>query len=233
MADEPQGKTIELYKVVEHATRLVGEIQKQADINQDRLSYASRRSDRRLANPKRLAKIWSEGQLQEAEAAFDRARDGEGQDQAATKKRKRRRGQLSDDPIQQCREQLFGIWNGLRSDQGFRNATKRVKSSIGQAGKEAKRLEKQGKDLDLMLNKTIAAVRDMKHAMSVGIRQVPHIPALDSGPEASIANRVSAIQSVSVSAMKRAQPEAAPTAAPTPGSMPVGGGSRDSGEASQ
>ena len=227
---ESKGKTIELYKVVEQATRLVGEIQKQADINQDRLAYSTRRADRRLANPKRLAKIWSEGQLQEAEAAFDRARDGKVEEGAAPRKKKRKKGQLSDDPIQQCREQLFGIWNGLRSDSGFRNATKRVKSAISQAGRESKRLEKQGKDLDLMLNKTIAAVRDMKHAMSVGIRQVPYAPTLDAGPEVSISNRVAAIQNVSVAAMKRAQPEATPAPAPTP-NMRGGGGRTDQGTA--
>ncbi|MEM6902851.1 MAG: hypothetical protein AAF556_06410, partial [Pseudomonadota bacterium] len=68
-------KNIELYKVVEEATRMVGEIQREADKNQDQLQYVGRRADRRLSNPHRLAKIWSEGQLQEAEAKFDRVRD--------------------------------------------------------------------------------------------------------------------------------------------------------------
>ncbi len=228
-----QSQNIELYKVVEKAGQLVTEIQRAANTNQDRMGYVTRRSDRRLANPMRLAKIWSEGQLQEVEEAFDKARDGNlsdkmKQDLAEASKRRRGKGRRKGgDPIHHYREQLFGLWNNIRSDSGFKNATKRVKSSISQAGKEARQLQKEGKKLDLMLNKTIAAVRDMKHAMAAGIRQVPYDAVLDAGPSVPLEQRVSAVYNVSVKAMARAQPEAVPSAAPTP-NMRGGGGSSGS-----
>ncbi|MAJ65506.1 MAG: hypothetical protein CL558_03275 [Alphaproteobacteria bacterium] len=228
MSDQPQN--IELYKVVEKASQLVAEIQQASNTNQDRMGYVTRRSDRRLANPMRLAKIWSEGQLQEVEDAFDKARDGQmtekmKADIADASKRRRGKGRRrAGDPIHHYREQLFGLWNNIRGDSGFKNATKRVKSSISQAGKEARQLQKEGKKLDLMLNKTIAAVRDMKHAMAAGIRQVPYNAILDAGPNVSLEHRVSAVHDVSVKAMARAQPEAVPSAAPSPNMGGGGGG---------
>ncbi|MBV6633394.1 MAG: hypothetical protein KI792_10250 [Alphaproteobacteria bacterium] len=228
---KPQGKNIELYKVVEEATRLVGEIQREADRNQDQLSYVGRRADRRLSNPHRLAKIWSEGQLQEAEDRFDRVRDGEAKPEdletGQPKKRRKKKGAASaeDEALWNSREQLFGIWNSLRKDNGFKNAAKQVKKAIGEAGKEVKKREKQGKHLEQALNKTIAAVRDMKQAMSAGIRQVPYEAALDAGPSVAIDKRVAAFQRVSAAAMSRAQPQVAP--APQAGMNPSAGGLGD------
>ena len=61
------------------------------------------------------------------------------QDLAEASKRRRGKGRRKGgDPIHHYREQLFGLWNNIRSDSGFKNATKRVKSSISQAGKEAR-----------------------------------------------------------------------------------------------
>jgi hypothetical protein len=223
---------IELYKVVEHATRLVGEIQKESNQNQERLGYVSRRADRRLGNPHRIARIWSEGQLQDAERTFDLARDGKLEDDAdknAGRKKSRRKRGLETDPVDVSRDNLFSIWDSIRTDSGFRNATKRVKESITQAGSQTRQLEKHGKRLDLMLAKTIEAVRDMKQAMSAGIRQVPYEAAIEAGPDVSFEAKVAALQRISHAAMARAAPENAPQRAPTPNPRGGSGGAGDQG----
>lgn len=218
---------MELYKVVETATRIVGDIQKQLDTDQERMGYVGRRADRRLANPRRLAKIWSEGQLEEAEKTFDLAREGKLDTETGVQAKKRRGRKRQDDPLQAARDNLFLLWDSIRSDSGFKNAAKQVKKSISSAQSESRQLERNSKRLEMMLNKTIAAVRDMKQAMSAGIRQVPYEPMLEAGPEVGFEKKVAVLQRISHDALARALPGTAPTPAPSPN--PRGGGASDQG----
>lgn len=223
--------TIELYKLVEHATHLVRDLQTEVTANGERIDYLTRRSDRRSASPKRLAKIWSEGALQEAERAYDMAREGNLPDEASGGKKRRGRKNATD-PIDRARDGLFRIWEDLRADPGFKNATKVMRKSVRQAEKDADKFRKHGNRLELMLSQTIDATRDMKQAMSHGIRQVPLSPVLAPGSRAPFEEQVRALMDTSQAALNRATPER--KQAPAPGVNPnprggAGGGGDDGG----
>ena len=224
-----QQKTIPLYELVETAAEIVADLQNAINTNQDLSAYNTRRSDRRNANVRRIAKIWSEGQLTQVERQFDQVRDQPEKARAdGAGKKKAQGGNRSG--IEAAHSELMGIWAQLRKDPTFHHAKANARKEVVKATETVKKLEQEGKKLERMLGLTLDATRDLKQALANGIRNVPAEPALTPGANVPLAEKVAAMtRSCEAVNQRLTNSKQQPSPRPSPGPSSGGGGSHGDG----
>lgn len=189
---QPDNKTIPLYEIVDTANRITADLQQALDDNQSLGTYTRRRANPRTANVRRIAKIWSEGQLGTAERYFDTARDHpEKLANISGKKGGRAKGMP---PLELARQQLLSLWDEIRKEPGFHHAKNAMRKQVSEAGDEVRRLEKEGKRLEQMLGLSMDMTRDLKNGLAQGIRNVPAEPALEKGLDVPVQEKLAAIK---------------------------------------
>jgi hypothetical protein len=225
MADQQQN-TVPLYEIVETAADIISSLQIEIDRNQDLTEYNHLRSDRRNAKITRVARIWSEGGLGEAERLFDLARDqpDKFKDQKSSKKTGKS-GSVS--PVESARSELMAVWGQLKKDQTFHHAKMNARHQVAEAAETVKKLEREGKKLEQMLSLTLDATRDLKQALANGIRNVPLEVALAPNSNVPLATKVAAMQRTSEGVVNRLNNS---KQGPTPRSLPTPSAGRMHGE---
>lgn len=224
-------KMVPLYQVVESVGHVVSELQGAIDRNQDDCGYNKRRANPRTANVRRVARIWSEGQLTEMERNFDLARDQPERFLQGQQGQNKKTGKgKQTPPLELARQDLMQFWQELRGDTGFHYAKTSMRRQTIEAGDTARKLEKEGKKLERELSRTMDVIRDLKQGLAQGIRNVPFEPALAPGINVPLPDKVAAIRRTGdVVAARLASAGAGPANRPTP-SPSIGRGGTQSEE---
>lgn len=179
---------VEIYTVIELADELIDDLQAEVEKVDKTMVEAKLKSDRGRCNPRRVARIYSEGGvdhfeglLEEANEEFDEEEEGgSGGGSGGGPARK----------VWETRTKLAGIYANMRKDRRFADAMLNMRHEVSRAYDASFKLRNRAKSLRADWQMAYDAMADLQNAMADGMSSVRVNKVPDWGNDMSFADRV-------------------------------------------